>query len=385
MVRLGHAVLASIVLVSLLLPATALAESALANCKYYTKTQGEWEQAVPYCLKCMEEEPENPETYYYAGWALREAGRFDEAWEANSWLLDRIDGRDKKTRKLAKKVEDQLQNTYARAFNGGIQLLEKEDNEGAMAAFLHATRVYPIKVDAYLNLAFTQAQLGEKAAALESYRSALRVEPENLVALERTAWTLVDAWRETSAAAAAGDSTAAVAAVAQEARDILKRVIALNPESDRAYATLAEIEFDAGNLTDALVAIRKAIQMDRQNVVSLYNVAVGFYQADQYAAAAAAFGAVADELKGTGEDLWSDALYNRGICFLYQEQFADCVQSLLPLVEANREVQDYYRILARAYSKMGLKQEASEMLLKFQELEQAKEQEQELELDQAKE
>ena len=79
--RIATAMLLIVVATVLRAPA-ASAQSALANCKYYTKVLQDFASGLPYCEQCLKEEPTNPEARFYAGWCLAEAGKFSEAHEA---------------------------------------------------------------------------------------------------------------------------------------------------------------------------------------------------------------------------------------------------------------------------------------------------------------
>jgi tetratricopeptide (TPR) repeat protein len=137
-------VVAALALILAWVPASdAQLQNALGNCKYYTKTQQDFEQGLPYCRQCIEDEPENPEARYYGAWCLAEMGRFDEAWTSFKWLIDRKGDKDKKIQKHAKWAQDRVQSYFAKHFNEGVKFLNANDLASAKDEFKAATQIYP--------------------------------------------------------------------------------------------------------------------------------------------------------------------------------------------------------------------------------------------------
>jgi tetratricopeptide (TPR) repeat protein len=123
-------------LVGLVLGATAAsAQSALANCKYYTKVLQDFASGLPYCEACLKEEPDNPEARFYAGWCLAEVGKFSEAHEAFAPLLGKANDPDKNVREHAKMAEARVNQYAGQHFNAGSELLGKGDMKAAHDEF----------------------------------------------------------------------------------------------------------------------------------------------------------------------------------------------------------------------------------------------------------
>ena len=132
----------------------ALAQSALSNCKYYTKTQQDFQAGLQYCEQCIKDEPENPEARYYGAWCLAEVGRYSDAWPSFAWLIERINDKDKTVQKHAKWASERVQLYFAKHFNEGVKQLQANNLAAARDEFEKATQIGPNKADAFLNLGY---------------------------------------------------------------------------------------------------------------------------------------------------------------------------------------------------------------------------------------
>src|SRR5687767_9086070 len=121
----------------------ASAQSALANCKYYTKVLQDFAQGLPFCEQCLKEEPTNPEARYYAGWCLAEMGKFSEAHEAFAPLLGKSNDSDKNVRENAKMAEERVNFYAGKHFNSGSEFLGKGDMKAAHDEFKKAAAINP--------------------------------------------------------------------------------------------------------------------------------------------------------------------------------------------------------------------------------------------------
>jgi tetratricopeptide (TPR) repeat protein len=365
MFRTMTGILGMILVLFLLVPA-GFAQSALSNCKYYTKTQQDFVQGLPYCEECLKEEPENPEARYYAGWCLAEVGRYEDAWQAFKWLIDRKNDKDKKISKHAKWALERVQSYYAYHFNRGVELLNSEDTEGAYQEFLWATQIKPIEADAYLNLGFVQTQLGDLDGAIESFRTAQRNRPNDATG----SLYLVDAIgrRLAQEDELENPDEELVASLRSELKSALKSIVAADPSNDAALLRLGSMEFAAGNEDSAIGYVKRAIEIDAGNIQVLYNYGVDYYNANNFASAENIFKTVSDEIGDPKEPLWQDANYMLGVCQLYTENYEACIATLENLVKADPEDPEYFNILGRAYAKNGDMEKASEAVQQYQRL-----------------
>jgi tetratricopeptide (TPR) repeat protein len=340
--------------------------SSLANCKYYTKTQQDFAQGLPYCRECIEEEPDNPEARYFGAWCLAEMGEYEAAWESFEWLLDRQDSRDKKIRKHAKWASERVQAYFANHFNQGVEYLNGEDYASARDEFRKATEINPQKAAGFLNYGFTLNQLGEQQAAIESFRKAVEIAPDQPVGYEYLSVALanrIDELRESANA-----DTAEVNALRTELYGALEKVLENDPANDAALINLADLELEKGNTDEAFTYIEKAVQIDPGNLTTLYNKGVTFYQAQNWDAAIQAFGKTAELVDDPSEQLWLDSMFNKAVCEQSDERWEAAIATSNELIEVDPTNADYYGIRAKARMKTGQKEAALEDYKKVEEL-----------------
>ena len=333
-------------------------QNALGNCKYYTKTQLDFTQGLPYCQQCIDDEPENPEARYYGAWCLAEMGRFEEAWPSFKWLIDRKNDKDKKIQKHAKWAQERVQSYFAKHFNGGVTMLNANDLPGAREEFKAATQINPTKPEGFLNLGYVDNQLGDADAALAAFKKAIEIAPNNATAYEY--YSVALGRKRDAMVAAANPDTAAVAAVTEDLKATLNKVVANNPANDAALLQLGDLEMALGHEEQGIEYVEKAIAIAPENVVKLYNIAVGFYQRNEYEKAARAFGLVADQVKDPDDDLWRDAMYNRALALKEAKKFEEALEVALKLVEVNDQEADYHSLASGIYLQLKNLPKASE-------------------------
>jgi tetratricopeptide (TPR) repeat protein len=360
MVRPDLRVLAVVaVLAPLALVTSADAQSALANCKYYTKVQQDFEQGLEYCRTCIEEEPDNPEARFYGAWALAEMGEWEPASESFWWLVDRAEDKDKNVRKHAKMADQRIQGYYTEHFNKGVNLIQAGEDSypAALEEFKIATTINPKKVDAFLNLGFVQNSLGQLDEALQSFETAIQVNPDSKIAYDYYSVALGNKRNQLVQSQEADAEQ--VAEVTTKLKDALARVIENDPAKDAALLQLGDLAMSEGKTEEAIAYINKAIEIDPGNVVNLYNIAVGLHEAGSYEAAAQIFEKVAVE-EGEPTELCLDAQYNAALCYKQLEQWDKGLVLVQKLLEANPDSPDYHSLASQFYLKTGDLQKASE-------------------------
>jgi tetratricopeptide (TPR) repeat protein len=360
----------------------ALAQSNLANCKYYTKTQQDFEAGIKYCAECIKDEPDNPEARFYGAWCLAEVGRFSEAWESFHWLIERANEKDKDIQKHAKMATERVNSYYGSHFNEGVKLLNADNVESARGEFLKATEINPTKAAGFLNLGYTQNRLGDIDGALESFRRAIEISPDSTgydyysVALGNklrrlgrdrdSLRTVADSLRKAKADTAAVTSAlekekAALDQTSGELKATLEKVVALTPSNDAALTQLGELELGAGQDSLAIAHFRKAIELKADNVVQLYNAAVGFYQQNQFEQASKSFAIVtdhADTASTDGRSLWRDAMYNRTLALKSVDRYEEALACVQKLIAFNDSEPDYHELASQIYVKLKQNEKA---------------------------
>lgn len=105
-------------------------------------------------------------------------------------------------------------------------------------------------------------EIGDRPAAVAAYRDALRLAPDQPTVLNNLAWTL-------------RDDPAAM----EEALALATRAVMLDPQSDSAWDTLAELRWRAGDAAAAIEAIERALAIDSAQR-ALYQQRLEKYQTD---------------------------------------------------------------------------------------------------------
>ncbi len=331
--------------------ASVHAQSALSNCKYYTKTQQDFQSGLPYCEQCIKDEPDNPEARYYGAWCLAEMGRYADAWPSFAWLMERSNEKDKSVQKHAKWATERVQAYFARHFNDGVKQLKANNLVAARDEFEKATQISPNKVDGFLNLGYVQNQLDQQEAAVASFRKAIEIAPDRPDAYEYFSVAL-GRKRSTLLAAQPQDS-AAVAQVTAELRVALEKVVQNDPSKDVALLELADLEMASGNQDRAVEHITKAMEISPDNVVKLYNIAVNQYQRKDYSGAAKTFSLVADKINDPTDDLWRDAQYNRALALKEMGDFQAAATCVEALIAAKEDEADYHTLASGIYVKLN--------------------------------
>lgn len=325
-------------------------QNALGNCKYYTKTQQDFYQGLPYCEQCITDDPENPEARYFGAWCLAEVGQYDKAWESFKWLIDRKNDKDKKVQKHAKWAAERVQAYFARHFNKGVEYLNANDLPSAKDEFESATEINPTKPEAYLNLGYVENQMGRSDQALRAFKRAIEIAPDNATAYEY--YSVALGRKRDALLAEARPDTAAIAEVSAELKKTLDRVVAQSPENDAALLQLGDLEMAAGNEDVGLAHVEKAIAIAPDNVVKLYNIAVGFYQRNEYEKAANTFGLVAKHVDDPEDDLWRDAQYNRTLALKEAKKPQEALEVALQLLTVDPGQADYHSLISGIYVEM---------------------------------
>jgi tetratricopeptide (TPR) repeat protein len=343
--------------------------SNLANCKYYTKVQQDFQQGLPYCAEAIKENPEDPEARFFGAWCLAEGGRLEEAWPSFKWLIDQKDSNDKNVKKHAKMALDRVDHYYAKFFNKGIELLnsgQAADTEAAREEFRKATVIDPRQTGAYLNLGYTQMQVDDVDGALASFREAVRRNPDEKVAQEYF-WDALAHKLGTLRDSDDADS-ATVADVSAELRATLEKILAMSPGSADAHLALADLDLVAGNTESGLAHMRKAIEIDAESVVNLVNIGIQFYANDQYQPTIDALSLALEFETDPTDEVWAKATWVLGLAHYEQEEWADALARFEALLKQEPDNMEYLPRAGMAARKAGQSEKGDGYLIRWEEL-----------------
>jgi tetratricopeptide (TPR) repeat protein len=354
-------------------PAAFAQADPLANCLYYTRTQADFEQGLKHCREAIQKYPEDPEARFYGALCLAETGHWDEAWQSFSWLIERKGSEDKKVRKHADMADKQALFYYQTHFNRGLELVEAQSYEEADGEFAIATKIYPSKVDAYLNRGFAQTQRDDLDGALASFDTAVSIDPKH----PQTSlyyWDALNRKLKVLRNAEPRDSTA-IEGTMEKLRTTLDRVLE-TPDvkaEDRAaaYLQLADLAFANGENEKAIEYVTKATEIAPEKITELYNMGIEFYNADDYGPAIQALRTVMAQIDDESDDIWRRALYVVGLCSLYTEDWAGCIAAMDKLIALDPGNMDYYLNRGKAHMKAGNESAAAADITKWEKMKEA--------------
>jgi len=360
-----------LVLLALLLaaPPAFSQASSLANCKYYTKTQQDYEQGLPYCADAIKEFPDDPEARFWGAVCLAEMGQLAEAADSFNWLIERKGSKDKNVAKHAKMAEKQVAAYYGKFWNKGLELIQAEDTGAARDEFKKATEINPMKSDAFLNLGYTQMQLDDVDGAMQSFSRAVEIDPENKQA-RVFYWSALDEKLKQLRTDAEPD-TAAIADISAKLRETLTKVLELDPAEVDAHLEMADLDLAAGDTDAGLGHVRRAIEIAPESVVNLANIGIQFYQNNQYDAAVSALSMVLEYVKDPEDEIWEKCVWVLGLSYYELEQWEPALAQFQKMLERDPDNMEVLPKAGLAARKAGQKDLGDQYLIHWEELKEA--------------
>jgi predicted TPR repeat methyltransferase len=252
-------------------------------------TKGAYETAISILYKAIEIDKKSAALYFNLAMALQGAGYLGEALENyekavkmdkdfapegynNMANIYRIKKEIKKAEKFYRKSIDSAPEKAFFAHNGlGLLQRENGDNEAALESFQTAIDIEPASADAYANMAATLRSMGRIFEALPLYEKALSLDSANPVILTGYGMALeLDGKRE-------------------QAKEQYTKAIHVNPDFADAYAHKGAIETEAGNFKEAEKNLKKATEIDPEHAEAWLNLGVVLYNEKLYLEAMEAY------------------------------------------------------------------------------------------------
>lgn len=257
--------------------------------------QGKGEEAAGHLQAVLRAVPSDPEASLLLARHLRAAGRREEALQPLEALLrtspDRLDaklllghlyletGRLDQALAAAHAVEQGEPRTPAGPLLVGQVLLAKQDPTQAADAFRGALKRKPDLAEAYHGLGQCQQALGQIDPAIASYRHALAILGNDVVALNNLAWILAELRKDPEAALPLAAKAAELAPQSAEvldtlgwiqyrrgayaeAQQILGRAAEHGPERAIVQYHLGATYAKLGRKDDAIMSLRRAARLD---------------------------------------------------------------------------------------------------------------------------
>lgn len=243
--------------------------------------RGHFERALESAKEAVEEDPDNPRGWFLTGQASAYLGDYvgaDTAFTKAQELHPPYE----------EEIEPEREQAWVNAYNAGVEALNTNDIEEAIAQMEHADRMYRKRPEALLNLGSFYSNLNELEKAADAYRRAIEVirSPAN----EDLDEELVAEWAE--------NEEIAVFNLAQlltnleehaEAEALYREHLERNPEDISALVNLAEALSNQERTDEAEEIYNELLGRDDLEENDYIVIGVGMFGAENYDGAADAF------------------------------------------------------------------------------------------------
>lgn len=262
-----------------------------------------YEKALTAALEGVRQDAGNPKPWFQAGTAYFHLEDFTGA--------DTMFARAQQIYPdYSTEIEPLRLNAWIEQYNRGVQALQQNDHDAAVAALELAARLYDGRPEALVTLGSLYAERGDAARAERTYIDALAI----LRSPRRGALNPADlqAWQEDEVGVSL---RLANLLVEQErfadAEKVYRDLIAAQPDNLSARANLAVVLSRSGQVDAAAAMYREILARQDVGEVTLFNIGVGLFRAEEYEQSAEAFRRAA-----TVNPQSHDALYNLGQALL---------------------------------------------------------------------
>ena len=247
---------------------TAL-ETEVAQARAYL-ARGDLVQAAQSLERVLQLEPRNAAALHYMGLVAYQAGQADKALALlqTSVAIDPHDGDAQSNLGTVALATGQLalaeqalrtaaalhRNHAVIQFNFGNALATVGKHAEAANALERAVALQPSHAEAHNNLGIVYRDLENIAAATKSFKTALQIKSDYAEA----AYNLANAYRD--------------ACRLTKAEATIRQALALNPQYGKAYNSLGNILSESGRSDEALVAFKRASELETTSPVLASNV-----------------------------------------------------------------------------------------------------------------
>ncbi len=316
--------------------------------------QAAYQKALDLALEGIQAVPRNSQSHFQAGRAYMGLGRYAEADSSYSRAEEL----------WPEYLEDTLlhrENGWVEVYNEALELTDV-DEQMALDLFLKANVIYDDRPEAYLSIASILANRAEYQGAIDAYEDVVRTidQPSTREREEETLTSWV------------GFRTMALLNTGQlylgtdrpeEAAEAYQAVLDADPDNEQAKGNLA-IALAAGGEGEAALEMYEQILVDTSaSEWDYYNAGVGFYQAEVWDRAAAAFKGVLDR-----NPMHRDALQNMAQSMVLARQFEELLPFSKRLLEMDPQNEFAFRFHARALVETGSSDEGVRLMEKMEEL-----------------
>lgn len=137
-----------------------------------------------------------------------------------------------------------------------LSLLLRKDYDAAEIQFNNLKQIAEFETTDYINFGFIQTNRGHHQLAIENYQTALKLDPDNAIALNNLGYQLL----------LKGDY--------EECESVLNRAITQNPEGAFQYNNLGYLKILTGEFDAGRELVEKSLQLDADNAYAYRSMGV---------------------------------------------------------------------------------------------------------------
>jgi len=223
------------------------------------------------------------------------------------------------------------------AANKALYFIDKEEYAKALPYLEIAikTDILSLKAWAYFEIGYCYGKLKSHAKAIEAYKQAFRIDPNNTVAYKN----LGIAYYELG--------------FYKDAIEAFKQAIRINPEEAVAYYNLGVAYNQLGLYKDAIEAYKQAIRIDPDYADAYYNLGINYGQLGNYTKAIDAF----KQAIRINPD-YADAYYNMGVSYDRLGNYTKEIEAYKQAIRINPDHVKAHLFLGASYLIIGDKSSA---------------------------
>ena len=301
--------------------ASGCQNSALVSAKFSLK-QREPARATQQLITILETEPDDPEIFYLLGRAYGDQAKYElmaTSFQRSVQLSEEFDSL----------IKDYLNRCWLSVYNQGVAHLNvaNPDFSSAASFFQLATVIDRKRLDAWRQLAFTQYQLRNYNAAIQSYKIVATEAPADTLIFN----TLGVLYMQT------GDFP--------EAQRTFEHLLEFYPQHIGSLTNLAAIYTDSGRYIEAEEAYNAAVQIDPRIWQIHFNLGNLFWRQKKFSFARDAY-VRALELNPADADIG----YNLAVTYLALEDRTNALPLLENLSQRMPTDVSVWRELGRLYA-----------------------------------
>ncbi len=147
-------------------------DTYVTSAKVYMQ-QSNYDKAIEMSQLALAQNPKNAEAYFVLGQAYGSKGMYRDMNDAFNKCLEISKAHEKDVAFYKEKY-------YADLFNSGVDDIRRGNLEKAVEKFKLAIEILPRRVDGYKNLAYTYTQLQQDSLAIDTYKQAIQIDPNDM-------------------------------------------------------------------------------------------------------------------------------------------------------------------------------------------------------------